>query len=97
MKKSYLVAAALLSVSVALPAVAGPDWQIIHDAEHYSHQQPIHVAEVAMPLDHGPRALTTPWMNQEEKQSILAHQQQKDAAHKLAEHKSTEPLNPSHG
>lgn len=36
MKKSYLIAAAILSALVSLPAVAGPDWQVIHEAEDYA-------------------------------------------------------------
>lgn len=100
MKKSYLIAAAMLSTFVALPAVAGPDWQVIHDAENYqaSHEQQASIAqEEVMPLDHGPRALTTPWMNQQERAYIVAHQQKKDSSSKLAEHKQVEQQTPSHG
>lgn len=36
MKKSYLIAAGLLSAFVTLPAVAGPNWDVIHEAESYA-------------------------------------------------------------
>ena len=95
MKKSYLIAAGILSVFTALPALAGPDGQIIHDAEHQtaSHEQQAVATEAVMPLDHGPRALTTPWMNKEEKLSILSRAQNSalTAQHGSAQH------SPSHG
>ncbi len=36
MKKRYIITAAILSALVSLPAVAGPDWQVIHEAEDYA-------------------------------------------------------------
>lgn len=99
MKKSYLIAAAMLSSLVALPAVAGPNWQVIHDAENYAAAHALKVtatSEEVLPLDHGPRALTTPWLNKEEKQSIAAREQKTDAAHNLAAHK-TDERDSSHG
>ena len=93
MNKSYLIAAGMLSVFVALPAVAGPNWQVIHEGEH-SHEQLANApqAEEVLPLDHGPRALSTPWLNKEKRLSILAHEQKKNAALKFAAHHS-----PAHG
>ena len=93
MKKSYLIAAAVLSSLVTLPAVAGPNWQVIHDAENYAAAHALKVtatSEEVLPLDHGPRALTSPWLNQQEKQSLAAHTQNSDDAHNLAAHKSDE-------
>lgn len=70
MNKSYFIAAGIISTFVALPAIAGPDWQIIHDAEHQAASQEAQSGAnqtVVLPLDHGPRALSTPWLNKEER------------------------------
>jgi hypothetical protein len=96
MKKGFLIAATTLSALFALPAVAGPNWQVIHDAEHQASVRTGTEQEV-LPLDHGPRALSTPWVNKEERLSIAAREQKTDATHKLATHKSAEQLSSSHG
>jgi hypothetical protein len=51
----------LMAVSLAAPALAGPNWDVIREAEsrHAAHKAEEHVE----PLDHGPRAISTPWLN----------------------------------
>lgn len=51
----------LFAASMELPAFAGPNWDVIHEAEarHLAH----HAEEHVLPLDHGPRAISTPWLN----------------------------------
>ncbi|MDX8379691.1 MAG: hypothetical protein R8K48_06555 [Gallionella sp.] len=36
MKRRCLIAAGLLSAFITLPAVAGPNWDVIHEAESYA-------------------------------------------------------------
>lgn len=87
MKKISITLAGMLSISLALPAVAGPNWSIIHDAEAHkaSHQQPaatknVPTVEEVVPLDHGPRALSTPYLNKEREMQILAHVHNKNTS-----------------
>ena len=64
------VTAGILTASVALSAMAGPNWEEIHEAE--SHKIVLQLpASHALPLDHGPRALSTPWLNKEHKLEML--------------------------
>lgn len=62
MNKNTLTAIAVLSFAFSMPAVAGPNWDVIHRAEAIgqSHQ---HEKALVLPLDYGPRAITTPWVN----------------------------------
>ncbi|WP_431511541.1 hypothetical protein [Variovorax sp. DAIF25] len=75
MKKSFLILVSTLTLGIALPALAGPDFQVIEKARK---AQQVAAAErrtdllsgkgspdcppppLVLPLDHGPRALTTP-------------------------------------
>ncbi len=59
--KSALLASLLALCSV--PAMAGPNWDIIHRAEANKAARS-HEPALAMPLDHGPRAITTPGQNE---------------------------------
>ena len=76
MKKSLITLIGTLALGAALPAFAGPDWQLIEharkakQAEQSSRQDGTRVAkaqckpsDLAPPLDHGPRAQTTPHDN----------------------------------
>lgn len=78
MKKTSMILAGVLAVSFALPAMAGPNWTVIHEAEknHKAAEQPHHnnnaTEEEVLPLDHGPRAKTTPWMNKQREMELLA-------------------------
>ena len=80
----FMGSAALIA---ALPALAGPDWQIIEQARKAKQtaaqqEQPAgrmstsgtagapascRAQLVALGLDHGPRATTTPWLNEQRK------------------------------
>lgn len=83
MKKSVVLPVAVFALSGALPAFAGPDWQIIEQARRAKQAPPqvqrsdaaeasapfaTQVAKcppekLVLPLDHGPRAQTTPYLN----------------------------------
>ena len=98
MKNSFITVVGMLSALVALPAVAGPDWDAIHEAETYNatHEQQVAVRNnpttEVMPLDHGPRALATPWLNKELKLEAVSRAQKNEAVltahtpHKVAAH-----------
>ena len=98
MKNSFMTVVGMLSALVALPAVAGPDWDAIHEAETYNatHEQQVAMRNnpttEVMPLDHGPRALSTPWLNQELKLEAVSRAQKKEAVltahtpHRVASH-----------
>jgi hypothetical protein len=78
MKKSFLILVGALTLGAALPAMAGPDFQVIEKARK---AQQVAASErradtlagkgspncppppLVLPLDHGPRALTTPGEN----------------------------------
>lgn len=76
MKHISIALAGMFAVSLALPAAAGPDWTVIRAGEAH---RAAHPQEEVVPLDHGPRALSTPWVNEEELQlQASAH------AHKAA-------------
>lgn len=62
MKISSATLSGLIAVSLAAPALAGPNWDAIRAAEarHAAHKAEAH----GQPLDHGPRAISTPWLNQ---------------------------------
>jgi len=56
-------------------AAAGPNWHVIHEAEaHHAH----HAKEHVVPLDHGPRAITTPWLSKVESEQCAEHRQRKE-------------------
>ena len=77
MKKSLITLIGALTLGAALPALAGPDWQLIerarkakqapqdtrHDGTRVAKSQCAPGALV-LPLDHGPRAQPTPHQNQ---------------------------------
>lgn len=80
MKQLLISLAGALTFSATLPAGAGPDWQLIEQARkakaaklqrEATQQSQSGVAEsgtpkrLVLPLDHGPRAQTTPWLNQQ--------------------------------
>lgn len=56
-------------------ATAGPNWHVIHEAEaHRAH----HAKEHAAPLDHGPRAITAPWLSKVEAEQRAERKQCKE-------------------
>lgn len=71
MKQAVVWAFAAISALASLPAVAGPDWQLLeqarkaNQAEAQEQLREGRPRRLALPLDHGPRAQTTPWLNQQ--------------------------------
>jgi len=73
MKSKHITIAGMLAAfTLSLPAVAGPDWSVIQDARKMSSLHKMaekqSLAKEAMPIDHGPRALSTSWLNKEQAQ-----------------------------
>jgi hypothetical protein len=72
MNSKNIVIVSWLSIALSLTAVAGPDWEIIHMAEEHklSNEHAFTSNDTkknVVLLDHGPRAITTPYMNKERK------------------------------
>ena len=80
MKRLLVTLATAFTLGAALPAFAGPDFQAIEQARkahratqiarHGDTQAPASADQNdrpshALPLDHGPRAQTTPWLNKQ--------------------------------
>lgn len=58
------------AAALAATAFAGPNRDAIHDAEaHHEYDAEEH----ALPLGHGPRAISTPWLNKVQAQRCAAH------------------------
>lgn len=79
MKKS-IAAVVCLSAAFSLPAAAGPNWDVIHKAEA-DQEAGKHPTALVLPLDHGPRAITTPWLNHVKLAEMIS---QLDTKNKLA-------------
>ncbi len=62
MAKVLVAACGLAAAAIAVDAAAGPNWDAIHDAQTAKFRQ--HTRTRVLPLDHGPRAISTPWLNQ---------------------------------
>lgn len=73
----------LVAAGMMLPALAGPDWQAIEQArknkrtqvaqmEKLAPEQKCAAKRLVLPLDHGPRAQTTPYLNEKRRQSFEA-------------------------
>lgn len=87
MKTLLITWAGVLAIGISLPAFAGPDWQLLEQArnnqrasmQRETKTRPAPAANapgakrIVLPLDHGPRAQTTPWENQ---QRLLRRQQE---------------------
>lgn len=70
----------LLSIAVSSTAFAGPDWEIIHQAEAHKISREhalMNVKKKSVFLDHGPRAITTPYLEQERKLELEQRLQRK--------------------
>lgn len=74
--------AGLFALGATLPVFAGPDWSAIEQARKNQRSQmsetskrsPVQVCtskSVVLPLDHGPRAQTTPYANELRRQRVL--------------------------
>lgn len=80
MKKLLTTLVGTLALSTMLPAFAGPDWQVIEQARKNKSAQATQTeqpasadkcaARVALPLDHGPRATTTPYLNEQRRAGL---------------------------
>ncbi len=86
MKAILTVLAGVLGLSVMLPAFAGPDWAVIEagrknhrtqvaQMEKLTPDQKCAAEKLVLPLDHGPRAVSTPYLNAKRKEQF-------DAEHK---------------
>ncbi len=65
MKKFLITLTGVLTIGATLPAIAGPDWQLIEAARKAKAAATDTPKKLVLPLDHGPRAQTTPWSNQQ--------------------------------
>jgi hypothetical protein len=83
MKKLITNLAGALALTVVLPAFAGPDWQAIEQARRSKRVQLTQAEQarpadmcaamrLVLPLDHGPRAQTTPYLNEKRKAAFEA-------------------------
>jgi hypothetical protein len=72
-----------VALSTMLPAFAGPDWQAIEQARKNKRAQVMQMEKptpeercaakrLVLPLDHGPRAQSTPYLNEKRKQRFEA-------------------------
>lgn len=85
MKKLLNTLIGAVASSPVLPASAGSDWQAIEQARKYKREQLAQAEKTSpearcsaerlvLPLDHGPRAQTTPYLNEKRKASFEAEQ-----------------------
>lgn len=83
MKKLITTLVGIATLGVSLSALAGPDWQAIEQARKHAQAQPVKAEAVTLqekcaqkrlvlPLDHGPRAQTTPNLNRQRKEAFEA-------------------------
>lgn len=74
MNKLLATLVGAVSFGAMLPALAGPDWQAIEQArknkrlqvaqaEKLTPEEQCAAKRLVLPLDHGPRAQTTPYLN----------------------------------
>ncbi len=85
---------AIAMSAIALPAVAGPDFAAIEQARKARHAAQLVAAadpaamrvardcaaRLVLPLDHGPRAVTTPYLNEKRKVRVEAQQRECEQA-----------------
>ncbi len=83
MKKLFTTLTAWIALGAAVPALAGPDWQVIEQAreneraqvarmEKLTAAQKCAAKRLVLPLDHGPRAQSTPYLNQRRSEAVEA-------------------------
>lgn len=92
MKKLLTTVIGSIALVATLPAFAGPDWPAIEQARKNKHLQAVPAEKpspqakcatkrLVLPLDHGPRAQTTPYLNERRKARFEAEQKAcRDAA-----------------
>lgn len=88
MRKQTLVISALLNIALASSALAAKDDvllqitrknQLAYDAAQ-SAQPAAPANKLVLPLDHGPRAVVTPWVNQQRRLKAAEAEKAKAAA-----------------
>jgi len=83
MKRILTILIGAMSLGAALPALAGPDWHAIEQArrnhraqvgrmEKLTPAEQCAAKRLVLPLDHGPRAQSTPYLNEQRKTSFEA-------------------------
>lgn len=83
MKRILTTLIGALSSSAMLPVFAGPDWQTIEQArknkraqvgqtEKLTPAEKCAAKRLVLPLDHGPRAQSTPYVNEQRKAGFQA-------------------------
>ncbi len=83
MKKLHITVVGSIALGALLPVFAGPDWQAIESArknhraqvarmEKLSPEEKCAAKRLALPLDHGPRAQSTPDLNEKRRESFEA-------------------------
>lgn len=83
MKRIFTILIGAIGLGVALPALAGPDWQAIEQArknhrtqvgrkEKLTPDEQCAAKRLVLPLDHGPHAQSTPYLNEQRKASFEA-------------------------
>lgn len=83
MKRLFTTLISVVACGAALPAFAGPDWQAIEQARKHKQAQVAQTdrlpapeacaaKRLVLPLDHGPRAQTTPYLNEQRKRRFEA-------------------------
>jgi len=83
MKKLLPIVMGMLVFGAMPSAFAGPDWQAIEQArknhrmqvaqmEKLTANEKCAAKKLVLPLDHGPRAATTPYLNEQRKASFAA-------------------------
>lgn len=83
MKKLITTLIGTIALGATLSAFAGPDWLAIEQARKNAHTQASKIEKatpedkcaakrLVLPLDHGPRAQTTPHLNRQRKEAFEA-------------------------
>jgi hypothetical protein len=78
MKRLIAIVAGTVALGALAPVFAGPDWQAIEQArknhrtqvaqmEKLTPDEKCATQHLALPLDHGPRAASTPYLNEQRK------------------------------
>lgn len=83
MKKLIAIMIGTIALGASLSAFAGPDWQTIEQARKNARAQVDKTEKtmsedkcaenhLVLPIDHGPRAQTTPYLNRQRKEAFEA-------------------------
>lgn len=83
MKKLVITVAGMIALGAMPGAFAGPDWQAIEQArknhrtqvaqmEKLTPDEKCAARRLVLPLDHGPRTQSTPYLNEQRKASFAA-------------------------